>query len=242
MLTTLTTKFRLNVCLLTLNSIRGRKWWPIPPDLRHIELPPEHERQLIALEPTPDWHGVRPRKFTKQRHDIMGPEVVNNQLIHRQYGIIALTGYHITINHINLIRTVINKHMDINKAFAIWRIEAPWKPISKRSQGKRMGGGKAAIHHYATPIRAGQVIVEIGGRIEFDECYYYLESISKRLPCDAYPVSQEILDHWDKEEEELKQKNINPISFERVVKLNLQGSHQWIKPYDKLWYGKYTSG
>ncbi|CAG2100936.1 unnamed protein product [Medioppia subpectinata] len=227
------------VCPLVWQSVRGRKFWPIPPDMTHIELPPEAERPLVAMEPMPSWHGVRPRKFPRQQHDIRGPELVNNQLLHKQYGIIALTGVELTINHINLIRTVINKHMNLTKTFAVWRIEAPWKPVSKRSQGKRLGGGKASIHHYTTPIRAGQVIVEVGGQIEFADCYYYLESISKRLPCDAFPVSQEILDEWDKEEQSLREKNINPFTFERVIKYNMQGCHRWTTMYDREWFGKY---
>ena len=32
-----------------------------------------------------------------------------------------------------------------------------------------MGGGKGAIDHYVTPIKAGRVIVEVGGPIEFEE-------------------------------------------------------------------------
>jgi len=239
MLNCLVSKLRLKCRPLALETLRGRKFWPMPPNLSHISLPAEEERPLIALEPTPSWHGVRPRKYPRQLHDIRGPELVNNQLIHKQFGIIALTGIQLTINHINLIKTVVNKHMNTAKMFAVWRIEPPWKPVTKKSQGKRMGGGKASIHHYVTPIRAGQVIIEIGGQIEFDECYYFLESIAKRLPCDALPISQEILDHWDREEQELREKNINPYSFERVIKHNMQGCHRWVSMYDKIWFGKY---
>jgi large subunit ribosomal protein L16 len=103
-----------------------------------------------------------------------------------------------------------------------------------------MGGGKASIHHYVTPVRAGHVIVEIGGRIEFEDCQYFLESLAKRMPFDAFAVSQEMLDQWKKEEQEIRDNNINPFSFERVVKLNMQGCHQWISPYDKRWFGKYV--
>ncbi|CAG2163993.1 unnamed protein product [Oppiella nova] len=268
MLKSLVTNLRTKpVCPLMCQSVRGRKFWPIPPNLNRntvttlsrisyqtltismiffmcvsaadIELPPEAERPLVAMEPMPTWHGVRPRKYPRQMHDIRGPELVNNQLLHKQYGIIALTGIQLTINHINLIRTSINHHLNVAKMFAVWRIEPPWKPVTKKSQGKRHGGGKASIHHYVTPIRAGQVIVEIGGRVEFDDCYYFLESISKRLPCDAFPISQEILNHWEREDRELKEKNINPFTFERVIQHNMQGCHHWISPYDKIWYAKY---
>ena len=102
-----------------------------------------------------------------------------------------------------------------------------------------MGGGKANIHHYATPIRSGQVIVEVCGRIQFEDCYYFLEAVAKRLPCDAFAVSQQILEEWEKEEKELTEKNINPFTFERVIKYNMQGCHKWVTPYEKLWFGKY---
>lgn len=53
--------------------------------------------------------------------------------------------------------------------FAIWRVPAPWQPVTKKGQGQRMGGGKGAIDHYVTPIRAGRIIVEMGGKCEFEE-------------------------------------------------------------------------
>lgn len=32
-----------------------------------------------------------------------------------------------------------------------------------------MGSGKGSIDHYVTPVKAGQIIVEIGGPIEYFE-------------------------------------------------------------------------
>jgi hypothetical protein len=56
-----------------------------------IELPPEDERQLIAMDAIPNWHGVRPRKWMRDLHDIRGPELINNELIHKQFGLIVIT-------------------------------------------------------------------------------------------------------------------------------------------------------
>lgn len=53
--------------------------------------------------------------------------------------------------------------MDVNRMFAIWRIDAPWKPITKKGTGVRMGGGKGSIKHYTTPVKAGRIILELGG-------------------------------------------------------------------------------
>ncbi len=33
--------------------------------------------------------------------------------------------------------------------------------------GKRMGGGKGPIHHYVTPVKAGRIVVELAGRVDF---------------------------------------------------------------------------
>lgn len=33
----------------------------------------------------------------------------------------------------------------------------------------RLGGGKGSIDHYVTPIKAGRVILEIGGHCEYFE-------------------------------------------------------------------------
>jgi ribosomal protein L16/L10AE len=35
-----------------------------------------------------------------------------------------------------------------------------------------MGGGKGPIDHYVTPVKAGRVIVEMGGKCEFAEVSY----------------------------------------------------------------------
>ena len=102
-----------------------------------------------------------------------------------------------------------------------------------------MGGGKSPIHHYVTPVRASSVIVELGGHLEMDDCFYFLDSIVKRLPCDAYVISKEILEQWREEEKKIEMQNINPISYERVVKQNMSGCHKWISPYDHRWFGKY---
>lgn len=51
------------------------------------------------------------------------------------------------------------------KQFAIWRVDAPWLPRTKKQLGVKMGGGRGSITHYVTPVKAGRIIVEIGGYI-----------------------------------------------------------------------------
>lgn len=47
------------------------------------------------------------------------------------------------------------------------------KIYTLQSHGSRMGGGKGNIDHYVTPVKAGQVIFEVGGKIEFFEVFNY---------------------------------------------------------------------
>lgn len=35
--------------------------------------------------------------------------------------------------------------------------------------GVRMGLGKGSIHHYVTPVKAGRIIIEVGGNCEYEE-------------------------------------------------------------------------
>lgn len=41
-----------------------------------------------------------------------------------------------------------------------------------------MGGGKPNVHHYASPVKAGRIIIEVGGKIEFEEVYPFLNRVS----------------------------------------------------------------
>lgn len=75
--------------------------------------------------------------------------------------------------------------MDPRKTFANWRINAPYKPITRKGLGQRMGGGKGAIDHYVSPVRAGRMVLELGGKIELGEVEPVLIEVAKKLPFPA---------------------------------------------------------
>lgn len=76
----------------------------------------------------------------------------------------AVTGGFLGPNHLKMLEERVNKNLR-EKQFAIWRIEEPWLPRTKKSQGARLGGGKGRIKRYVTPVRAGRIILEVGGYI-----------------------------------------------------------------------------
>ena len=65
-----------------------------------------------------------------------------------------------------MLRQVIGKGVDPKKTFAMYRVDAPYKPITSHGRGKKMGGGKGSIETYGTPIRAGRIILEVGRLLE----------------------------------------------------------------------------
>ncbi|KAL3227483.1 hypothetical protein MRX96_004189 [Rhipicephalus microplus] len=107
-----------------------------------------------------------------------------------------------------MIRLNINKKLDVSRMFAVWRIDPPWKPITKKGQGKRMGKGKEQVCH--------------------------------KLPVDAMPITNELLEEIKLEEEELERRNINPFSIERVIDYKMHDSARWISKYDRKFYTKYV--
>lgn len=138
-----------------------------------------------------------------------------------------------------MIRLTIGRKLDTDRMFAIWRIDSPWQPVTKKGQGQRMGGGKGAIDHYVTPIRAGRIIVEVGGKCEYSEVQGFLENVAASLPFKAMAVSQEILDEMKAKEEFEEKYNKNPYTMKYIIQNNMGGCYLWLRPSDRKWFGKY---
>lgn len=200
---------------------------------------PERSRLRVVLK-VPQYHGnVRPYKTQKRLRLMRGPEQYHNTLLHRQYGIIATGGGRMKYEHFETIRMMIVRKIDYSRTFAIWRVQAPWQPVTKKSLGVRMGSGKGSINHYVTPVQAGQVIIEMGGNIEYFEVKHILKNLARRLPFDAIAVNQQTLDQMAEKERMLKEDNQNPWTWKYIIQNNMLGCHRWISPYDKQWFNKY---
>jgi large subunit ribosomal protein L16 len=104
---------------------------------------------------------------------------------------------------------------------------------------KRMGGGKGNIHHYTTPVKAGRIILEIGGKCEYFEVQALLEEIAHNLPFPARAVSQDMFEADKRREAWEQDHNHNLFTFEYMVRNNMLGCHNWITPFDTKWFGKY---
>ncbi|XP_046360234.1 39S ribosomal protein L16, mitochondrial-like [Haliotis rufescens] len=209
-----------------------------PPTYDHVEFP--ERKRLRFYEKVPQLQqGVRAPKTPKDLHLMRGPDKLHNKLQYGQYGIQALTGGRLRWGHYEALRLTIGRRMDESRMFAIWRIDQPWKSVSKKGIGTRMGGGKGNIDHYVYPLRANRILLEMGGKCEFKEVEKILKPLAKIMPFRARVVSHEILAEEAKQEAFMKRNNINPFTFQHCAQHNFLGCRTWMSPYDFQWHGKY---
>jgi len=217
---------------------RGLKEYPIPQSYKDVELP--DKTKLRFVDKVPQFPvGVRPPKMQKHLDWMRGPELVHNKFIHKQYGIVATCPGRMRWAHFEMARLLIGRKMDPKRMFAVWRIDAPWQAVTRKGQGKRMGGGKGPIDHYVTPIKTGRVIIELGGYCQFDEVKPIFKNLSCRLPFDTMICDNEMLEETYRKEKELEGLNQNPYTFKWIVQNNMGGVQHWMSPYDRIWFGEH---
>lgn len=170
--------------------------------------------------------------MTKRLKEMRGAELVHTDLIHNQLGVVALSGGSMRSGHFEMFRNIINRKMDTNKVFAVWRVDPPWKPVTRHGQGKKLGGGKGAISFYETPIKRGRIILELGGQIEPHYAYKILIDLAQKLPFPAQVVSNDTLKQWRDEENYVKSNNLNKLTWEWCLKNNILNVINYVGKYD----------
>lgn len=214
----------------------GMKTYDIPPDFSGVLLP--EKPKLKFMNKVPNFK--KARKEAKKLRDIQGPAKAANTFTSGQYAIVAMGGGYIHWGHIEMMRLTINRKMDSRTTFARWRINAPYKPITRKGLGQRMGGGKGAIDHYVTPIRCGRFIVEVGGKVELAEVEPILREVAKKLPFPAKVMSRESLAAMQQEQAEMEENNENPWTFKQIARSNMLGIRKVLSPFDLHHHGRFT--
>lgn len=213
----------------------GLKTYHYPPDYSDVVIPEKPKLKFMNKVPT-----TPAKKEMKCLRDIRGPATQDTTFTTGQYGILALGGGYLHWGHMEMMRLTINRRIDPRSTFALWRIDAPHKPITRKGLGKRMGSGKGAIDHYVTPVRYGQLLLEVGGRCELEEVNPVLSEVAKKLPFPAKVVSRESLAAMRQEEVEREQSNQNPWTFKRVVTSNMLGIRKVLSPFDLHNHGRFS--
>ncbi|XP_068163894.1 large ribosomal subunit protein uL16m [Antennarius striatus] len=214
----------------------GMKTFDIPPDYSDVVMP--ERPKLKFMEKAPNVPKVR-RQMKKLR-DIQGPAKTDNTFTTGQYAIVAMGGGYLRWAHFEMIRAVMGRRLDYQKTFAFWRINSPYKPITRKSLGHRMGGGKGAVDHYVTPIRCGNFVLEVGGKVDFEEVERVMTQVARKLPFPAKAVSRESFEAMQKEHTDRIKNNENPWTFKKIVQGNMLGVRRVLSPLDFHNHGRYT--
>ncbi|XP_032898621.1 39S ribosomal protein L16, mitochondrial [Amblyraja radiata] len=214
----------------------GLKTYECPPSYNDVIIP--EKPKLKFMNKVPNYK--KARRWMKRLGDIRGPATQANNIAWGQYAIVALGGGYLHWGHFEMIRLTINRRMDSTTMFARWRVNAPYKPVTRKGLGQRMGGGKGAIDHYVTPVKYGRVVVELGGKCALEEVEPFLSEVAKKLPFLAKVFSKESLEEMVKEEEQKAANNQNPWTFERIASMNMLGIRKVLSPFDLKHHGKFT--
>ncbi|XP_041052324.1 39S ribosomal protein L16, mitochondrial [Carcharodon carcharias] len=213
----------------------GLKTYEHPPSYDDVMIPEKPKLKFVNKVP----NYKKPRRWMKRLGDIRGPATRANTLTWGQYGIVALGGGYLHWGHFEMMRLTINRRMDAKTMFARWRVNPPYKPITRKGLGQRMGGGKGAIDHYVTPVKHGRIIVEFGGKCAFEEVEPFLSEVAKKLPFPAKTISKKHLEELMKEDEQKAKNNQNPWTFERIATMNMMGIRKVLSPFDLKYHGKF---
>uniref|UniRef100_W6NIB9 Ribosomal protein L10e L16 and Frag1 DRAM Sfk1 domain containing protein n=1 Tax=Haemonchus contortus TaxID=6289 RepID=W6NIB9_HAECO len=206
-------------------SSRGMRKYPFPVTFENVKFPPNGQLKLPKMPPEPEYDpdkGEKKYKTTKRMIEARGVEEVHTELIHEQYGLAAVSGGFISADDFKFIQERVNKNLR-DKQFAIWRVDPPWLPRTKKAQGTRLGGGKGSIHHYVTPVKAKRIILEVGGHITEIEAQSFLLYLCERFLFPVEFVSEKILAERREAEKEIAEHNQNPFNWDRVIKLMAYG-------------------
>ncbi|XP_035436416.1 39S ribosomal protein L16, mitochondrial [Spodoptera frugiperda] len=218
--------------------VAGIKYFPPPKNYDHIEIPERQRLRIYDKVPTYPAN-LKPPKMQKRLRYMRGPEPLHTNLQLQQYGVVATGGGRMRSEHFEMARLVVARKLDQKRMFAIWRVDPPWQPVTKKGQGQRMGGGKGAIDHYVTPIKAGRIVLEVGGKCDYAEVFPMLRIIAERLPFKAEPISLEIMQKKAEREKWLEENNENYYTMKYIIQNNMGGCHKMLSPFDHRWYGKY---
>jgi len=179
-------------------------------------------------------------KGTREMYRIMGEEQIHTDLIMGQFGIVAVHGGMIKSATFDTIRLYTGRKLKKGNSFAFYRVDAPYKPVTTHGIGKKLGGGKGSVKHYATPVRAGRVIMEVYGNVYWEEVQPWLNNVCKMLPFEAIAVNKDLLERLNKEEKRLQEENENPYTFEWMVRNNMFDCQRFLSPYDQKWFGRFV--
>lgn len=120
------------------------------------------------------------RKYRKDfRGKRRGVATRGSEVSFGDWAIKSLENGWLTARQIESARRTITHHT--KRAGKLWIRVFPHKPITKKSAGAKMGGGKGDIEEYVAVIKPGRILFELGG-IDEETAREALRKASHKIP------------------------------------------------------------
>lgn len=107
---------------------------------------------------------VKHRKWQRMRDRSMRIATDKVTLAFGPYGLRAQSSAWVTARQIEAARRAMTRF--IKRGGKVWVRIFPDTPVTIKGSEVPMGGGKGAVDHYVTPVRAGTILFEIDGVTE----------------------------------------------------------------------------
>jgi large subunit ribosomal protein L16 len=134
---------------------------------------------------------LMPRK-TKYRKShkiaVTGKENRGTELESGQFGLKALEPVWLNSRQIEAARRAMTRY--IKRGGKVWIRIFPQKPVTKKPQEVRMGGGKGSLDHYVAIIRPGRILFEMDG-VPKDVAKEALRLAAHKLPIKTKFISKD---------------------------------------------------
>lgn len=129
------------------------------------------------------------QKFRKSfRGKMRGKASRGNQLNFGEYGLKAMGRSWLTAQQIEAARKAITHHT--KRQAKVWIRIFPDKPITAKSAGAGMGGGKGDIDKYVVVVKPGRIIFEMSG-VDRETAKEAIRLASHKLPFKSKFVAKE---------------------------------------------------
>ena len=119
-----------------------------------------------------------------------GVATSGNSVDFGDFGLKALEPCWMTARQLEAARIALTRHM--RRGGKVWVRVFPSKAISKKAAETRMGGGKAAVEHWAAVVKPGRILFEVSG-VKEDLAMEALRLASHKLPIGTKAVRRDPL-------------------------------------------------
>ena len=128
-------------------------------------------------------------KYRKvHRGSLKGKAHRGNTLVFGDFGLQAEEGVWLTARQIEAARRVLVRYL--RRGGQMWVRVFPDKPVTKKPQETRMGGGKGEPDHWVAVVKPGRILFEIGG-IKENLAQEAMHMTSYKLPIKTKFVAKE---------------------------------------------------